>query len=65
MKIGANYSRMFFKYNEKSYWPELHQMIYLINDNGNTGIINAYSHWQHRFSDKIVLNTGIHFEDFY
>ncbi len=64
LKIGANYSRLFFKYNEKSYWPELHQMIYLINDNGNTGIINAYSHWQHRFSDKIVLNTGIHFEDF-
>ena len=39
-------------------------MIDLVKNKGNTGIIQAYSHWQHRFSDKIVLNTGIHFEDF-
>ena len=64
LKTGANYSYLFFNYHEQSYRPTEHSMIDLIKNNGNTGMVQAYTHWQHRFSDKIVLNTGIHFEDF-
>ncbi|HAP00615.1 MAG TPA: TonB-dependent receptor, partial [Bacteroidetes bacterium] len=39
-------------------------MIDLVKSNGNTGMVSAYTEWQHRFTDKVVLNTGIYFQDF-
>lgn len=31
-----------------------------MNVQGNIGMLSAYSQWQHKFSDKIIVNTGIH-----
>ena len=31
---------------------------------GNSFLAQAYSQWQHKFSDKLVLNTGLHFQYF-
>jgi hypothetical protein len=32
--------------------------------NGTTNLIQAYTSWQHKFSDKLTLNSGIHFQYF-
>ncbi len=64
LKTGINYSLLFFNYHEQFYNSDYHRTIDLIKNEGNTGMFRAYSHWQHRFTDKIVLNAGIHFEDF-
>ncbi len=31
-----------------------------IDFDGNTSLIQAYTQWQHRFSDKLKLNVGLH-----
>ena len=64
LKVGVNYSYLFFNYHEQFYQHDYKLMIDLINNSGNTGMIQSYAHWQHRFTDKMVLNTGVHFEDF-
>ena len=35
-----------------------------INSSGNTSILQTYMQWQHRFTDKIELNSGLHFLHF-
>ncbi|MFH1004299.1 MAG: TonB-dependent receptor [Bacteroidota bacterium] len=32
--------------------------------NGNSSLMQAYIKWQHKFSDKLILNTGIHYQQF-
>lgn len=31
-----------------------------VNFDGNTDLIQMYAQWQHRFNDKLTLNSGIH-----
>lgn len=38
--------------------------ILLRNFRGSSSLIQLYSTWQHRFTDKLSLNTGIHFQLF-
>jgi hypothetical protein len=34
----------------------------LRNSTGNTYLIQAFSQWQHKFSDQLTLNSGLHFQ---
>ncbi len=36
----------------------------LRNFKGVTGLIHAYTNLQHKFTDKITLNTGVHYQQF-
>lgn len=29
---------------------------------GNTQLLQAYTNWQHKFSDKVTLNSGVHYQ---
>lgn len=31
---------------------------------GQTGLLQAYAQWKHRFSDELSLNTGVHYQHF-
>ncbi|MEO1651910.1 MAG: TonB-dependent receptor [Bacteroidota bacterium] len=31
---------------------------------GSSGLLQAYAQWQHRFNDRLTLNTGLHFQYF-
>ncbi len=32
--------------------------------NGNMALLQAFMQWQHRFSDKLILNSGVHLQQF-
>ena len=32
--------------------------------NENTSLVQAYTNWQHRFNEKLTLNTGLHYQYF-
>jgi hypothetical protein len=34
-----------------------------INYNGNLALLQSHISWQHRFSDKLILNSGIHYQN--
>lgn len=34
----------------------------LRNSSGNTWMLQAYTQWQHKFSDRLTLNTGVHYQ---
>lgn len=36
----------------------------LTNITGTSALIQGFAKWQHRFSDKFVLNSGIHYQQF-
>jgi hypothetical protein len=35
-----------------------------LNKTGSTGLLQMFGNWQHRFSDKLSLNTGLHYMHF-
>ncbi|MEZ4827219.1 MAG: TonB-dependent receptor [Bacteroidia bacterium] len=35
------------------------------NSSDQTALFQAYSQWQHRFSDNLSLNSGLHFQQFF
>ncbi|MEZ4777425.1 MAG: TonB-dependent receptor [Bacteroidia bacterium] len=35
------------------------------NSSDQTALLQAYSQWQHRFSDQLTFNAGIHFQQFF
>jgi hypothetical protein len=37
----------------------VHTFVTLRNYNGNTGLLRAFSQWQHKFSDKFLMNLGL------
>lgn len=36
----------------------------LTDFSGTSALIQAYGKWQHKFSDKVVLNSGVHYQQF-
>ena len=36
----------------------------LTNISGTSALIQGYGKWQHKFSDQVTLNTGIHYQQF-
>ncbi|MDF2437086.1 MAG: TonB-dependent receptor [Bacteroidota bacterium] len=64
-KVGATYQSIFFNAKSYTYYPEYGKYIYDLNvKNSNAGLIQSFIHWQWRPSDKLTVNTGLHFQDF-
>ncbi len=51
-----------FKYGD-SVWRST-EYLKLTGFHGDALLWQAYAKWQHRFNDKLALNTGIHFQEF-
>ncbi|MBK8362264.1 MAG: TonB-dependent receptor [Bacteroidetes bacterium] len=54
--IGSNYSDSLLE--NSTYYRKL------TNISGTSALIQGYGKWQHKFSDKFVLNSGIHYQQF-
>ncbi len=63
LKSGFSVNLVRFNYLDSSYLGQFADA-YAVNYNmrGNTSLLEAYSEWQHRFSDRVVLNSGLHWQ---
>ena len=41
-----------------------HTFRHIRDFSGQTGIVQAYAQWKHRFTDKLSLSTGLHYQQF-
>jgi len=62
IKAGISYTQQYINY-EAYYWStQYHKNIYQLQDADNTGLGQAYIHWQYRITEKLALNTGLHYQ---
>ncbi len=64
IKAGITYSQQYINYNAYFWSNTYHADIYQLRDQDNTGLGQAFIHWQYRITDKLALNTGLHYEIF-
>lgn len=51
--VFYDYADSIYEYNENNYRTQL-------NADGGYFFVEAYIQWQHKFNDKLILNSGIH-----
>lgn len=59
LQAGANYDLIMFNMKNQLFLPV---PLYDVNKTGNMGIAQAYAQWKHRFSKKLSLVAGLHFQ---
>lgn len=64
LKTGVIAEQQSFELKEQLYDPAIGSMYSYKDADGSAELIQAYSQWQHKFSDNLVLNTGIHYQRF-
>lgn len=57
---GITFDLFNINYRGKHYDYLLGEFINHMNVHGNIKMLSAYSQWQHKFSDNLIANTGIH-----
>lgn len=71
-KINASHSIKFgvihslLGYNMDANWYNRHENLHeqLLQSKGNTAMFQSYVNWRNRITDKITLNTGLHYTKF-
>ena len=61
IKTGFVASRLIYSMYSRNYDDETSKYNTQIDKSGSTGLIQVFGNWQHRFSDKLSLNTGLHY----
>jgi hypothetical protein len=64
IKAGVTYTQQYLDYNAYYYSTVYHTNIYQLQTANNTGLGQAFIHWQYRITEKLALNTGLHYEIF-
>lgn len=65
IKMGFTYQNIFLNANSFNYDPLFSKYIYSLNvKNSNASLLQAFTHWQYRPTDKITVNSGIHYQQF-
>jgi hypothetical protein len=65
IKIGVTYQNIYFNASSFNYSPVYSKYIYSLNvKNSNAGLIQTFIHWQFRPTEKITINSGIHYQNF-
>jgi TonB dependent receptor/Carboxypeptidase regulatory-like domain len=66
IKIGATYQTIYFNAKSFMYEPLYGKYIYTLNVNKSTAdLLQAFLHWQYRPTDKITINSGVHYQHFF
>lgn len=61
LRAGIIYSNIDYQlFSEAFSYPSL-QMQTQVNNLGNTSLAQAYVQWKHRFTERVQLNSGVHF----
>jgi hypothetical protein len=61
LRAGVVYSNIDFGLYSEAYSYQYHQVLQLVNDRGNTSLFQSYVQWKHRFTERVQLNSGIHY----
>lgn len=65
IESGIMMNRIRFNYVDSNYLSEVADRYQVWHDlGGHAALLEAYSQWQHKVSDKLILNTGVHFQYF-
>ncbi|HEV7230066.1 MAG TPA: TonB-dependent receptor, partial [Bacteroidia bacterium] len=64
IKAGVSYSQLFFDYKAWYYSNQYRKQVYQLNDAASTGLAQGFVHWQYRITEKLALNTGLHYQIF-
>jgi hypothetical protein len=64
IKAGVSFTQMFIDYKTYYYSTTYHMNIDQLRANNNTGLGQAYVHWQYKITDKLSFNSGLHYQYF-
>lgn len=65
IKAGLTYQSIFFNSNSFFYSPLYGKYINELDVKKSTaGLLQSFVHWQYRPTDKITLNSGLHYQNF-
>lgn len=65
IKAGATYQLIYFDANSYAYSNQYNQYIYELDVKKSTaGLLQGFAHWQFRPTDKITINSGVHYQNF-
>lgn len=65
IKIGATYQAIYFNAESFSYSNKYSKYIYDLNvKNSYANLVQGFAHWQFRPTDKITINSGVHYQNF-
>jgi len=63
MTVGILTNRFITNFNDSAYLKSLDKRIILSDvDNRVTTLFESYINWQHKFTDAITLNSGLHYQ---
>lgn len=63
LRTGFIFDRIGFNIADSSYYEEYQSFKTNYESDGYTFLSQVYAEWQHRFSEKLELNTGFHFQE--
>jgi hypothetical protein len=64
LQTGIIYAQYFYNFNHQQYSFQTNQLESLLNNDGDTGLLQAYSSWQHSFNEKLKVVGGFHIQYF-
>ncbi len=65
IKIGATYQSIYFNAESYEYYPQYSKYIYDLNVKKSfADLVQGFAHWQYRPTDKITINSGVHYQNF-
>lgn len=64
LQAGVLYTQYFYDFKHREYNVPNQQLETLLNSKDNTGIVQAYASWQHRFNNKFKAVGGFHTQHF-
>jgi len=65
IKFGATYQSIYFDAESYDYSTQYGKYIFDLNvDKSTADLLQGFLHWQFRPTDKITINTGVHYQNF-
>ncbi len=61
INTGLIYTIYSFDYTYNAINSETTEMLNVVNENGSSGLFQAFTSWKHRFNEKLSFTTGIHY----
>ncbi len=62
VRVGGVVNRIGYNLSDSVYTADLGGFRTVKDENGATWFLEAYISWQHKFSDMLILNTGLHYQ---
>ncbi|MEL6562281.1 MAG: TonB-dependent receptor [Bacteroidota bacterium] len=61
LRTGLIFSHLSFDLFSKSHDETLDRLATNVNESGNTQLLQTYAQWQHRLTEKLTVNSGVHY----